>query len=79
MWVMPALIREPVMPLGWGARIIRVGELPDPLGWKESWVLRYICFTCHHHYLDFNARLTSLEADQLAKRGNRCFKLPDDA
>ncbi|HTE17677.1 MAG TPA: hypothetical protein VK689_04760 [Armatimonadota bacterium] len=64
------LIREPVIPPGTGAHIIRAGELPDSLGWRESWVLLYVCITCRHRYLDFSVRLTYLEADQLAKCSN---------
>jgi hypothetical protein len=57
-----ATMSAPVLPPGYGARIVRVDEPPSHLGWKDYRVLRYVFGACRHHYADHRTRLTEEEA-----------------
>jgi hypothetical protein len=42
---------------------VRVGEPSPILGWRDSWLIRYVCHACRHYYLDFRKQMTQQEAE----------------
>lgn len=69
-WVRVGGIREPLFPPGFTSGIVQVGEPRKVCGWRDSWMLRYVCDACRHHYLDFAQRMTREEAEEMALRSN---------
>jgi hypothetical protein len=62
-------IREPVFPPGAArVRIVRVDEPLECLGYRDTWVLRYVCLACRDHYADFRNRYSQQEAEDLVRQ-----------
>jgi hypothetical protein len=68
MAVVVGWVREPVFPPGFKSAIVRAGDPSPCIGWKDSWLLRYVCTECRHYYLDFRHRMTQEEAEAVVRK-----------